>query len=416
MSDYTAIGGVSASLQTLLRDRMELPNGVARNELQVTVGPPRAKEDGDSFAVPGVNLFLYRVSENGYLKNQEIPGHGDPGAYGRPPLALDLYYLVTAYGDTSDGDFPNETRAHHLLGSAMRVLHDHRVITEQLKTINDQAGRDVLDPSLQGAFEQVKLSLDPVGLEDLSKVWTALTLPFRLSAAYMVSVVQIASRRPGHFPRPVGEPPAGGPRIRVLPFRGPRIDELRVRRPGDPPGSTRALAYARTGDTLVIRGRNLGGDAARVLLGPVDATGGIGDGPAHPDRIELTIPDDPALPPGPQLVKVLQDVLLGDPPQPHAGLTSNLAVFVLVPRADKVELEGAPGARSVRITGTQLVHPELESMTLVGDVTVRSGEYATAGPAAIVFPLPGTVGSGRHAVRVRVNGAESIDDRVLDVP
>jgi len=76
MSDFTAIGGVSATFQSLLRDRMELPQGVPRANLQVTVALPQADD------VPAeetrVNLFLYRVTEDGALKNQMIPGEGHP--------------------------------------------------------------------------------------------------------------------------------------------------------------------------------------------------------------------------------------------------------------------------------------------------------------------------------------------------
>ena len=44
-----------------------------------------------------VNLYLFKVSENGHLKNQEIPGHGHPAQYGRPPLSLNLHYLLTTH-------------------------------------------------------------------------------------------------------------------------------------------------------------------------------------------------------------------------------------------------------------------------------------------------------------------------------
>src|SRR6476620_1592011 len=99
MSDFSAIGGVSTTLQTLLMDRMELPKGMA--SVPVTIGPPpftaRDNELHDENA--RVNLFLYRVTQNGFLQNQEIPGRGAGNGYGHPPLSLDLHYLVTAYGN-----------------------------------------------------------------------------------------------------------------------------------------------------------------------------------------------------------------------------------------------------------------------------------------------------------------------------
>src|SRR5215216_3893686 len=120
MSGFQAIGGVSATLRTLLEDQMELPPGA--NDFLVTISTPRLEEQSDQQGERArINLFLYRTTENGYLKNQEIPGQGHPAAYGHPPLSLDLYYLITAYGTTTvRDDFVEETLAHFLLGSAMR--------------------------------------------------------------------------------------------------------------------------------------------------------------------------------------------------------------------------------------------------------------------------------------------------------
>jgi len=98
-------------------------------------------------------------------------------ACGHPLLSPDLYYLLTPYATTSDGDFVDEMLTHCLPGNAMRVLHAIPVITEQLET---SAGQMILHSSLLGQFEQVKLSLDLVSSDDLSKAWTALTVHYRL--------------------------------------------------------------------------------------------------------------------------------------------------------------------------------------------------------------------------------------------
>jgi hypothetical protein len=170
-----------------------LPSGFTT--VPITIHTPSEHDDTDK---PRVNLFLYRVTESPFLKNQEVPGRGQPEPHGHPPLSLDLHYLVTAYGTTEEAgaQFSDETVAQWLLGSAMSALHDYPVITADLKT---SSGHTILDAGLLGEFEQVRLCLEPLTLEDLSKVWTALALPFRLSAAYTVGVVQIESeglRRP----------------------------------------------------------------------------------------------------------------------------------------------------------------------------------------------------------------------------
>src|SRR5260370_23382931 len=121
MSDFHAIGGVSATLRTLLRDRMELPDGIGT--IPVTIGPPpfTSRDNDPHLEDPRLNLFLYRGTENGNLQNQEIPGRGTPGAYGHPPLSLNLHYLGPAYGNTEfhagSTTLFAETTAHFILGS-----------------------------------------------------------------------------------------------------------------------------------------------------------------------------------------------------------------------------------------------------------------------------------------------------------
>jgi hypothetical protein len=400
-------------------DRMELPEDVRRENFVVTIGTPRPESQDPQAETSRINLFLYRTTENGYLKNQEILGQGDSVAYGHPPLSLDLHYLITPYGMTSEGDFADERRAHFLLGSAMRVLHDVPVITDELTKSRLAPGeRDnpppVLDRSLWNQFEKVKLSLEPISLDDLSKIWTALSLPYRLSAAYAVSVVQIESERLRSYPRPVGEPEAAGPKVFAASFRSPQVTDVRVRRPprDGQPSVESQFAYARIGDTLLIRGRSVAAGTTRVMLGSVNAT------PVtvlRDDTIEVTIPDDPALQPGPQPVKVVLDVRMGNPPRAYPGFQSNLAVFMLVPGPINLtpNLNAAP--RRLRITGNRLYNDNLESLTLIGDEVIRSSSYRAPTPTSIEFNLPAGLGPGDYLVRVRVNGAESIDERTLTI-
>ncbi|MDJ0802839.1 MAG: DUF4255 domain-containing protein [Desulfobacterales bacterium] len=407
MSDYYAIGAVSATLQRLLRDRMEIPEGVS--SVHVTVSTPGSDaENGQTLETPRVNLFLYKVTENGALKSQEIPGQGHPGSYGHPPLSLDLHYLLTAYGSTAEAevDVVNETLAQYLLGSAMRVLHDHPIVTEKLTTIKDPSGEFILDQSLRGAHEQIKLSLDPVSLEALSDVWSALTLPYRLSAAYTVSVVQIESQQARIYPRLVGAPPEAGPQVAVVIFSSPTIDRVRIRRQ-EPPHEETTVPYARIGDTLVLLGSNLGGEDTGVQIGSLLIEPAVYDG----QRLEVVISDNVALQPGAQTVSVVRNIMVGDPPEPRTGFCSNQAVFMLVPRVDTVVLDGS----EVTITGSRLFQDNKDCQTIIGDAIVSSADYSSAVSDSISFPLP-ALDPGTYPVRVRVNAAESIDARTITLP
>ena len=170
-----------------------------------------------------------------------IPGQGHPSEYGHPPLSLVLHYILTAYGATDDNGLVNDTRSHFLLGSAMRVLHDNAEITELLRTEQPPTGVTLLHESLRGEFERVKVCLDPTSLEDLSKIWTALTRPFRVSAAYTVSVVQIESRRI----KTLAAPSCAGESTSQL--RSDRRFQPRIARPQHP--AIQSATYERTSVT-----------------------------------------------------------------------------------------------------------------------------------------------------------------------
>jgi hypothetical protein len=406
LSIYQGIGGVSISLRDLLRDRMVRPPSIPpATQIGFSIGiPPDEREQQPEG--PQINLFLYRITENPYLKNQEIPGVGSPAAYGHPPLSVDLHYLLTAYGASGRLDEPqiiDEQLAHFLMGDAMHVLHEFPVVTPDLVT---SGGSPILHESLRNEFEQIKVTLEPLSIEDISKIWTALNRPMRVSSAYSVSVVQIESERPRRYPRPVGEPPHAGPRIATVGGRSPIIDDVQV--------SGRSGPYARVGDVLVIRGSGFETDLPGLRLGPFDATGSITA--VLSDRVTAVVPDDPTLLPGPRAVVFTKSVLLGEPPSTRVAFESNQGVFVLVPHVESVSLNAAAASPTVDIIGTRLFAPNLDGQTLVGDVVIPASDYTTAASTHVTFPLPGGIGSGVYPVRVRVNAAESVDIPTVTVP
>lgn len=374
MSDFNAIGGVSASLRDLLVDRMELPDGIERGRLVVSVGAPRSDaQDGQGAETARVNLFLYRVTENSELKNQDLPGRGHPGAVGHPPLSLDLHYLLTAYGTSGEPPFPSEITAQLLLGSAMRVLHDHAIIHPRLTTTNAPLPRPILHPSLQDEYENLRLAIDPLSLEDLSKVWTALTLPFRLAAAYQVTVVQIESQRRRTFPRLVGTPPAG-PQISASPFPTPSIAEVGARIGAE----ERRTPYLRIGDIAVLRGHGFGTAPLRISIGELDL-----EVPSPADaKIDFVLPDEPALQPGVQSVQVVMRFA----GLASAAVRSNAAVFMLVPRADTATVQPS---RVLQIAGARLMNARRIGEVLIGHRVVDARDsLAGSSESALRVPLP----------------------------
>jgi hypothetical protein len=412
MADYHAIGGVSATLQRLLVDRMEQSD--ATTPPVVTVGPPpwSPGDDKPHHEDRRVNLFLYRITEHGNLQNQQIPGRGDSSGYGHPPLSLNLHYLLTAYGNQqeggSDSKIFDDTMAQVLLGSAMRVLHDVPIITDRIMTVRPASGRRILDQSLWNEFDQVKLSLEPLTLEDITKVWTALSLRYRLSAAYVVNVVQIESRRPSRFPRPVGrpisptipplptDPPSPGPMVYVPTIQAPTITDLRVRRAGT--AEELPFPYANVGDSVVLRGTSLAGPVTRVAFGDLVVPATVAQG----DRVEAVIPDDgfpggdpiPAeqqLQPGVHLVRVI----VSDPFVPKSDSPSNDVALMLVPYVNPVFNANAATSRELTITGTRLMGPRPGGEAVIGRSVVPRSSYRTSPapptPTTIVVPIPDTL-------------------------
>ena len=400
MADFQALGGVSTTLQTLLRDRMELPDDIPA--APVTTGPPpfSSKDLHPHKEQPEdarLNLFLYRVTENGYLQNQEIPGRGSPGAYGHPPLSLNLHYLVTPYGNTEEASKSglfDDTNSQFLLGSAMRVLHDVPIVTDNLLTVRPVSGRAILHESLRHEYEHVKLSLEPLTLEDVTKVWTALGLRYRLSAAYVVNVVQIESRRARRFPKPVGkpisptipplpsDPPSPGPMVYALTLQTPTITSVAVQRANTT--DEQPYPYANVGDTLILRGTSLAGAVTRVVFGDLIVPATVARG----DRVEAIVPDDPQLQPGPRTVRVI----VSDPLVPQSAFSSNDAAFMLVPLVSAISY--APATRRLQIDGTRLIGPTPGGETVVGRSVIGRDAYVAnpaASPTRIVVTVPDTL-------------------------
>lgn len=392
MSSFLAISGVSSTLRNILRDRME-------QTVPITIAPPDAQVDG--IAGRRLNIYLYQVTENGSLKNQEIPGQGHPAAYGCPPLSLDLHYLLTPFG-ASETAPDADLEAQQILGDAMRVLHGFSIITEDLHENGNVSDPRILDPSLVGAFENIKITLQPTSLEAFADIWTALPQAnFRLSVAYQVSVVQIESRRRRRSALPVRER-----RVYAFPLRSPHITEI-VR---NPPFEGVRMAVAEVGDTILILGRNLAAEGTRANLGETSVPV-----PSPQDtRISLTVPV--TLPAGVHPVQVVQDLFLeggpGQPFVPHRGFESNVAPLVVIPRITAINPASGGAGTVVTVTVDPPVLAKQQKTLVLGDVEVPAEPVPIdAAPSTnIQFRLPtgaAAIPAATYLVRVRVDGAES---------
>ena len=423
MANALAVAAVTATLRDLLRD------GLIDHEVAPVVGDVKvsvlAPDQVEQKLAPGssqLNLFLYRVGTNPGWSNVGLPSRDSNGAVlTRPPLALDLQYLLTAHTD-------QDLHAELLLGYGMQVLHETPVLDRE--ALRRALGPTTTNPphvpvtgeplptewrqlravELADQVEMVKVTPDPLGLEELSHLWSNLQAHYRPSAAYRVSVVLIESRRPARAAAPVR-----AVRSLVTPLRRPVIESVASR--ADPDDEPRVDRPIRTGDRLVLRGSQLGGGPVRVL---VDARTVAAD-TATARTVAVTLPDD--LPAGVHGVQVVHEVLLGDPPVAHGGAGSNVAIFVLRPAVVGQDPTRADDGRvTVPLTITPPVgrtqrlavvleqrprpSPPIEATDVAVIVPVRDAAEPTTTFAIDAGPLP----AGRYLLRVQVDGADSLTD------
>ena len=433
MADHTAMAAVSRTLRTLLLDRMDVPTAV-------TIAPPDVTVTG----IDGgrVNLYLYEIHESGALKNQEIPGHGHPAAYGRPPLSLDLRFMLTTHS-TLESQPDADLNAQTLLGDAMRVLHHFGNRIETLRIQNPVAGTvgdPILDEVLTDEFERVKIVLHPVSLDDLTKVWSALSEEnFRRSVVYEVTVVQIETVEPRAAPQPVESR-----RILATVRRRPVIRRLYVTPgPGEPIGEMRP----RIGEEITIEAEGALADRLYVRLGDLEP---IRVSPPGDGRIRIVLPDadyppdldnplarpiapEDWLQPGPLEVQVIAEhpadgveggLDHGLPVSEQRLYRSNVALLQLVPQITGIVPPAGTAADVLQVTGTRLWHEAAEmAEVIVGDAAVPvrppgpGDPWSVPTPTAVEIPvaeaaalLPAPSGGGDpYPVSVQLDGARSRD-------
>jgi hypothetical protein len=350
----------------------------------------------------GVNLYLYQVTASPYAKNEPFPGDraGVPPR-DRPVLALELWYLLTPFGP-NPGEADEKDEAHAALGEAMLALHEAPILGAVHRPGFDADTE--LAAALRDSFEDVRVRLHPLSVEDLSHIWGTIGKPYRLSVAYQVSLVQLYADeppvRPGEVTRTV---------LDVSPFAAPRVDAL------DPAaGPVATFAAGVTPATLTLRGSGLAapGRVPAVTVAGVPAPVRA----AEPGTVTVELPD--ALPAGPEAEVV---VTLGatSPPgtlfrvEPWAGAVTPQRFDLAGPAVVVVTGAGLTGAAELVATDPGGTQPRWTAPVDAArsDATTVSVDLP-AGAASNLAPAGG-IPNGRYAVRVRLDGGALTPPRVL---
>lgn len=421
MSSALAIAAVTASLKDLLNDGLMDHDLSTVGSFTVTAQPPDRVTTGTT-ENDQLNLFLYQVTANSGWRNVGLPSRDKNGnRTTNPPLALDLHYLLTAYGS-------KDLNAELLLGYAMQVLHETPVLSRQQLRAALGSPPPIDGTILPGPFgslsaidlaDQVELiKVTPVFLsaEDLSKLWTAMQARYRPSMGYLVSVVLIQSDASLKSALPVIKrgPDDRGPVARGAP--SPTLIAARAAAPLQP-----AL---RLGDDALLTGTNLLGSTFTVQFEHTRL-----------DIVQSLAPaaiDDGQV--GTHLPSIAEDangmntwatgvysvsLRVTGPSQPPS--VTNSVPIALSPIISVSPLNQAAGTINLTVTCTPRLHPEQEPYVrlVFGDMEIAPTTITTPGtltqPTTLTFSIPG-VSAGDYIVRLRVEGIDSLPVVVTGTP
>lgn len=413
MSGALAIAGVTAVLREILTDAL-VDHGVSTIVAGATVtavAPDRISLGNG--AAEGLNVYCYGVSPNQGWRNAGLPSRNGRGErLTNPPLALDLHYLVTAYG-------AEDLHAEVLLGHAAHRLHEVpalerdtvRSILQQPTILN---GR-LADSDLADQVEVVKITPESMSAEEISKLWTAFQASYRPSAAYRASVVLIQADEPLRTPLPVltrGERDVGtGREEGVTVVSGllvPCPTLTGVVPPEDQP-------VARLGDTVRLPGHHLDGAGHAVVFAHArfdDVEGAVAPDSVAADEVAVTIPvGAPAdWPAGPYTVHV---TLTRD----GKDRTTNTLALALAPTVDVpgIVVNTVGSTTTLDVPVTPEVRPEQTASLVVGQREVTAEDHPVQ-TGTLTFVLEDAE-PGTHFLRLRVDGVESVlVDRTVSPP
>ena len=393
MSNSLAIAAVTTTLRSLL---------IGRLGVDVTARPLDKARNGAN--TNQVNLFLYQTAADAALVNMPMPGHGKSGESGFPPLPLTLYYLISSYGQNDD-----DIQGHRLLGQAMSVLHDHPLLGAA--EIKDACAADLPESDLHNQIERVRITREPMSVDEMSKLWMTFKSEYRISAAYQVSVVLIESRRAAKTPLPVlsrGSEDHGAHTQANLNSPFPTLTELVF---------PRRQFSALLGDVLTISGFNLDGTNVRVLLShPLLAADRvlIPEAGNTATEIRITIPNEPGNLPAGFYSLVVEVTRPGE----VFSRTTNQLVFALAPQISSpmpmtVALVG--NNATISVTCRPDVHLSQRAALLLADREVLAVVPPPPAPPALPPPQTNALTfqvtdavPGEYFVRLRVDGVDSL--------
>ncbi|MDX5297594.1 MAG: DUF4255 domain-containing protein [Gammaproteobacteria bacterium] len=177
MSGYAIIERIGSELRRQIFDTLDstpdVDFGLTDPTANVAIAPPSAELANTVL----ISLYLFDIAINAHLRNQPVLRTA-PDELRRPPLPLQLRYLLTPHDD-------EDTSNHLMVGRILQHFHDHPVL--------GSVGGETLTTSFGGSSDQLRIRVEALTLEQSTQLWSALNQPYRLSVVLRVEAVAIDS-------------------------------------------------------------------------------------------------------------------------------------------------------------------------------------------------------------------------------
>ena len=405
MSSALAIAGVSAVLQSFLTSSYTGKSALFGGP--VTVSAKALDIVQEAFA-PGspenqVNLFLHQVTHNQGWRNDSLPSVGADGRtrIANPPLALDLHYLLTAYGS-------EDWQAEALLGFALLMLHENPVLTRNdIRTaisklpVQDPANplsTPLISAGLADQIEMLKITPATLGREEMAWLWTALKADYRPTFPFQVSVVLIEPQNPAVLPLPVLQRD-----ITVQPnLLSPSIIGV------FPPNGQ---VVANLGDKVTVQGTNLTGATGVLLVNSLRQIQQIITPLLNAGNTSFQfVPPNPNVPD--ELAAGIYNLAAQMPSGPDTVNTNSLPLAIAPDITAWAPGVIASGIVTLVVPCTPFLRPGQEVFLIIGDQQVAADAFSapTITPSFTYQNLQPT--GGAVPARMRVDG---VDSRIIDM-
>lgn len=173
MGSFTVLRDIGNSLKKLLKNNItELSD-----DNSILFDSPG---DIEPTTTTRLAIFLYRIMENPYLRNQErtpVPDNDEEML--PPPVVVDLFYLFIPYAQTRETECI-------VLEKIIQIFNDNAVLR----------GNKLQGNLKTSGNKEVRIISNTLSLDELEKLWgTFPNKPLKLAVSYIVTPVSIPSEK-----------------------------------------------------------------------------------------------------------------------------------------------------------------------------------------------------------------------------